>query len=580
MAARMVPALSEERLLQIKSRAEAKFYRACRDQLGPDTLVLHSIPWISTVLGSRPRNGETDFTIFDPAKGFLVVEVKGGGIRFSPSMGKWFSIDEHEVKHELDEDPFIQALREEKATLEQIRGSQKWKALGSPFLPGGHAVCFPDVDDLQIFIELSHTRKEILAGRSQLNHLIEWVHSVFGFWEGERSRKSALPPNWMNVIEDIFCMDREVRPWLSARLDEIEKTRINLTEEQANRLRLLGRRKRAAICGGAGTGKTLLAVEKARQLAQEGKRTLLVCYNQLLGSEFSKLMRESPDLVATNFHQLCFLLADKSKTEIHHDVIQEAIDNYRYKDEYDVQLPYALMLSALDFPDYRFDAMVVDEGQDFLDDYWTALSFLLRDEKESSLFIFFDSNQALYQRSPKFPIKDEPYPLYKNCRNTKKIHEAVYRYYTGDPVEPPDALGFDIGCISAKSHTEQATQLVLHLREILSNDKNLQANNFVILIGDNYNKRSYYSELQNNQRHLPPGYKFGFEQHESKWHIPVDTVHRFKGLEAPIVFLWGVDNLNIEDEDEILYVAMSRAKSMLYIISTEQRCKKVLSAHL
>ncbi len=578
MVAHMVPVLSEEKLLHLKSRAEAAFYRACRDQLEPDVVVIHSVPWISTERGSKPRNGETDFTIFNPRKGFLVVEVKGGGISFSPGTGQWYSIDELGIKHELDEDPFLQALREEKATLEQIKSSAKWRAIGSPFLPGGHAVCFPDVSDLQTFYELSNVRKEILGGRFSLKNLAAWIDAVYDFWGGNNSGRMALPSDWMNIVEDLYCKDREIKPWLSVKLAEQEQTRIRLTAEQANRLRILGRRNRAAICGGAGTGKTLLAVEKARQLARDGHKTLLVCYNQLLGDEFLKLRDEFPNLEAMNFHKLCYVFAERALNECHHNVIEDAKSEYPNDDEYDVQLPYALMLAVLDLVDDRFDAIVVDEGQDFHDDYWTALDFLLRDPKESCLFIFFDGNQALYKRSAKFPIKDEPYPLYKNCRNTKQIHEAAYLYYIGDPVEPPiENIGLEIGQVTAPSEIEQARNMATRIRDLISQDRGLRGDDFVVLIGDNYYKSRYYQELKNFEKLLPVGFGFAFEERTGKKQIMVDTVHRFKGLEANIVFFWGIDSLNIGHDRETFYVAMSRAKSILVLVGTENACKDALS---
>ena len=120
--AKMVPTLTDPQLdrLREKSTAEAKFYLACRDQLGPEILVIHSIAWISSSMSSRPRNGETDFTIFDPNGGFIVVEVKGGGVGFDRNTNEWYSFGKN-GKSILNESPFIQALREQKATLEQIK---------------------------------------------------------------------------------------------------------------------------------------------------------------------------------------------------------------------------------------------------------------------------------------------------------------------------------------------------------------------------------------------------------------------------------------------------------------------------
>ena len=146
--ARMIPELSEARLARLseKSRAEAAFYVACKEQLGPEILVIHSIAWISTALSARPRNGETDFTIFDPNHGFVVVEVKGGGVGFDRGTDTWYSIGK-KGKVTLEESPFLQAMREQKATLDQIKKHPRWNNLNIGFLPSGYGVFLPDTDD-------------------------------------------------------------------------------------------------------------------------------------------------------------------------------------------------------------------------------------------------------------------------------------------------------------------------------------------------------------------------------------------------------------------------------------------------
>jgi hypothetical protein len=50
--ANVVPLLSEANLEDLSSRAEAKVYRACRDELGPDVIVLFSFPACCTTIGS------------------------------------------------------------------------------------------------------------------------------------------------------------------------------------------------------------------------------------------------------------------------------------------------------------------------------------------------------------------------------------------------------------------------------------------------------------------------------------------------------------------------------------------------
>jgi len=50
--------------------------------------------------------------------------------------------------------------------------------------------------------------------------------------------------------------------------------------------------------------------------------------------------------------------------------------------------------------------------------------------------------------------------------------------------------------------------------------------------------------------------------------VRLDTVNRFKGLEAEVVILWGLDGLDLCEHEELLYVGLSRAKSLLIVCAT------------
>src|SRR5256885_9418209 len=89
--ARVLPQLTEAQLDALPSRAEARFYRACRDRLDEHLLVLYSVLTIRPSIQNSPDDREVDFVIFDPQGGFLVVEIKGG--RIFRADRKWSSVN-------------------------------------------------------------------------------------------------------------------------------------------------------------------------------------------------------------------------------------------------------------------------------------------------------------------------------------------------------------------------------------------------------------------------------------------------------------------------------------------------------
>lgn len=570
--ARMRPELSAQQLetLREKSSGEAKLYQACRKQLPDQYLILHSLEWIDAHSRYSPRDGETDFVIFDPTHGFLVIEVKGGGISCDPVHGQWETMNQH-GRYDI-KDPFHQAMEGKHVILKEIKKHPRWRRLGIRWVLTGHAVMFPDIDHIDALIAPERPR-EIIGSKKHLSDLRTWVAHVMAYWKGQDSRFQPLEEAGMRFIEDAFCKPLEIRPLISARLQEEEIIRIRLTEQQSHVLRVLGRRKRAAICGGAGTGKTLLAVQKAQQLANDGLQTLLLCYNRPLAEYLQTVVGEQPNLTAMSFHQLCGHSVQKVITTTGVDLREEANVAYPDGDFYAMQLPYALARSTELLPD-RYDAIVIDEGQDFGEEFWLPIEELLRDPKESIFFIFFDQNQAIYQKVSTFPIQEEPFLLTVNCRNTRFIHDAAYHFFQGDPTEPPEIEGFPVGEIQAPSLSSQARRLHAFVTKLL-NEEGVKANDIVILIADHH-KVAYYDEL--NKYSLPHGSRWATETHQIPQSILLESVRRFKGLEAPIVFLWGIDDPTTTSNNEMLYVAFSRAKSRLYVVGSHDSCERILPA--
>jgi superfamily I DNA/RNA helicase len=202
------------------------------------------------------------------------------------------------------------------------------------------------------------------------------------------------------------------------------------------------------------------------------------------------------------------------------------------------------------------------------------LEMMLTDYEKSPIYVFFDDNQNLYSRASSFPIKDEPFALTANCRNTDKIHEAAYRFYRGEGVVPPGIDGEPVATIEAPSFKAQATKIHARIVELITKDR-IPAGDIAILILSNEQKTDYYEAIRHMA--LPAPNKWIEEGRQTKETILLDTVSRFKGLEAPIVFLWGLDGKSVEKNREQFYVGLSRAKSLLFVCGTPEICTSVLS---
>lgn len=563
--ARIYPQLPPADLRRLPSRAEARLYEAFRDQLDDRYIVLYSVPFVRPGAGGAHRDGEADFVVFDERAGFVVIEVKGGGVSFDPVSGTWASTDRRGVRHKI-KDPFRQATEQKHEVLRQLQSHRRWRALGAPRISMGHAVCFPDLDDVSVLASPQRPQ-EIIGGRAEIGDVGRWVDGVARYW----GSASPLGPGGAEVVMDLFCRPVEVRPLLARELEEEERERVRLTEEQARMLRGLGLRRRAAIAGGAGTGKTLLAIQKARELADEGYRTLLLCYNRPLSDHLKRVVGAHPHLLAMTFHQLCDWRVRQVREALGRDLLAEAAQAYPGEDRFDVQMPYALALAAEELGD-PFDAVVVDEGQDFGEEYWLPVELSMRDSEESLLYVLYDPNQSVYGRASTFPISEPPFLLTVNCRNTRPIHEAAYRFFDGDRTDPPGIEGKPVEHLCAPTLDAQARRLHAVLVRLL-HDEDVPAGDITVLVADGTRKADYYGALVG--RPLPAGSAFSVESYGGRGSVSVDTVHRFKGLEASVVFLWGLEGLDLPEHEPTMYVGLSRAKSRLYLVGTECACAAV-----
>lgn len=561
--ARMIPELDNDQLGELRSRAEARFYVACRDQLPQDVLVIHSVGWIYRDGKGRLREGEADFTICDPKSGVFAIEVKGGGVAFDAPSGKWHSVDREGKRNEI-KDPFRQATNERHALVDQINAHPRWRQWPGRRLCVGHAVMLTDIKD-SAPIQAPDRPRQTIGVAVDLSSLRTWMEGVARFWK--HPDDNPIGSAGVQLVEEILSKSIEVRPILRGAVDEAEQRRIRLTSNQTRVLRVIGARKRAVISGGAGTGKTLIAVEKARRLAAEGLRVLLLCYNRPLADVLAASLQQSEQIDAMTFHQLCDRRV-AAATRAGRDLMQEARKAYPGSDTrhlFDVQMPFALALSN-EVLDDRYGAIVVDEAQDFSDEYWFGLEDLLQSTTDGFLYVFTDPNQTIYPRRCKYPVLGEPFNLTTNCRNTSPIHRVGYVHYSGELIDPPELDGPPVERRFAANDLAQADLIAERVRQLIVEEK-LLPHEIVILVSKQP-KAAMYKALA--AKRLPGSVQWSFEGPRVPNTVLVDTVARFKGLESEAIILWVGSEIAEEKSPETLYVGVTRAKSLLCIIGTQR----------
>ncbi len=533
------------------SKAERQLFRQFQEQLPDEFTVLHSVAWTRRRRNRRDSDGEADFVILHPTLGLLVIEVKGGQITVDGSTGQWNSTDTRGHVHNI-KNPFDQARNSMHSVVGLIRESPATQGASFAFTYGA---AFPSVriDDHPFGAGIDPT---MWMGSSDLNAIEAAVRRMYG----SPGNQLKLNQSDIAAIVDLIRPTRQIhRLGLAAEMLEGEEEVVELTERQYDLLHFMQSQRRARIEGCAGSGKTMLAIEKARRLAMQGFDVLLTCYNKGLSGWLQQRMRidgrpEFERVTVQHYHDLAMTMCNAAGTP---QTVPSGVDASGF---WEWDLPQAFMDAIARLPDRRYDAIVVDEGQDFATEWWITLEELLRDPEVGVFYIFHDDNQRIYHRSGEMPVPNAPYSLDTNCRNTMRIHEAVMDYYQDTP--KPRAGGPPGRQMQVVPRGPSDSETLRGVVADLVDGEGLKPDNMVVLTPKSRSRSSLKEGMKLGNRSLT------WEDDASGAAIRVSTIHAFKGLERDVVILAEADELTRkrEERDMLCYVGLSRAKHHIVVI--------------
>lgn len=473
----------------------------------------------------RIKDGEIDFLVISPDSGLLIIEVKGGGIRRGDN--GLISINRYGEENYIS-NPYEQSKNYKDLIIKNLE--EKEIKINKDYYIG-HAVWFSDIKFDESLSAVGENYDKITLDSRDLNNPTKKINEILEWYKTGINTTSFINPL---SLYRIFNPNGIIEPNMANRIDAEEAEIIEATGEQNEVLVSTEENNRVLVKGCAGSGKTLLAKELAKRWASQGKKVLLCCFNNLIKDSLSsELQHQNLDIY--NFHHLCRKIITNAKERA-----PEGEDKLNER-AFDLAESYP-----------KYDAVIVDEGQDFKSEWWLTIQRLINEN--GKFYIFADDNQNIYQGA-KYPDNMTILRLTKNCRNTKKVFEVSKKFYNGVTI---NALKNSDGRV-VPIHLENENQLKDKLEEIVKSliENKINIRQIIILSG----KGKENSKLKDIKRLANKPLVYFKEGNGIEW----STIYSFKGLEKDIVILVEIDE--IQNRNEIMYVGVTRAKHDLYVLA-------------
>lgn len=523
--------------------SEVKFFNACKDQLSDKYHVFYSVRWYSTNNGVR-EDSECDFLIFNPDYGFLCIEVKGGtGMRVDD--GAWYLID-HDGERKLKRSPYHQAEQSMRFFKKYYEDEVEAQFSGVY----GCAVAYPNYS-INSPITIG-SPMEMTIDLSAMSDLQKRVTEIFRYFRNQRRGVSSfMSPDSQKKFISVINKRIALSISAGALIQDKERELLEINRTQDTVIDLLAHYPKVFIVGGAGTGKTWIGIKKIIRCVQSGGRALYLCYNKALAENVKDIVADSR-ADCYNIDSFAYaILKGKATSAPERNGCKE----------------YSGLIG--DLPNLkRYDLVVVDEGQDFTEDWAFCANLMTKDD--GSLYVFYDESQNIFKRDfgEKFFIDELPFVLRYNIRNTANI----YRYAQEQTNLGLDTIANQIEGVEPDcrkfTRKSQAVSFIDSVINKLVNKEGVAPRKIVIL-SNRKKENSILGETAtvggqklSDERVLPDADSIAYR-----------TIQGFKGLESDVVIYINHTYKNEMKTDSVratLYTAQTRARFYLYVLDFEE----------
>lgn len=391
--------------------AEQHFFNACKTQLDSSWTVLYEVKFHGLRSNGKNERGDADFVLLHPGKGVFMVEVKGGQEIFIKN-DVWFTKPHGKDLGEATQikNPFSQ-VGDAKSNLIDFL---KRKLPHLPLRGGvGHFVVFPGHTQEGDLSPLA--KRQLICDKNDLLNLNHRINQIADYFR----QSHKLTPNHINEIQEVLFPTFELSGGRNFEFVKVIEDIKQLTDIQMNAFAMNRSQKQIMTLGGPGTGKTVLAINRAKELAAQDVKTIYMCGSDGLAHQLNRQIDGSGRYKS---------LAIKTYRELTEEIIARGNPKFA-KDMWKMEVTRdqiaANFMNAVS-EDMMCDSLIFDEAHSIFFFEAEIINLLLN--PDSYLYVFGDKAQRLRTLNYKTALDFYDYlpkqTLNINCRNTKEI-EAV-----------------------------------------------------------------------------------------------------------------------------------------------------------
>ncbi|MFX1276470.1 MAG: DEAD/DEAH box helicase [Promethearchaeota archaeon] len=549
----------------------------------------HVIGYVEPYLGGlRP-----DFLILSPKFGILIAEIKDYFAEFLKTISK--SGNWEYLRDDINEsitNPYDQINHYWRAVKDRVNFCQFPSNINIP------------ITLLVVFSQISKQDNVAEEIRNVAPKRIQtcYKETIKRYDNFEQYLSEILPLNFKLSDEDFKILRGNIVP--TSRLPTRKQADLSqfftaenmiklLDQEQERMARKIGDGHRL-VFGVAGSGKTVLLIARARNLALKHPewKILILCYNKLLKKQLFHLLNPldyEADITISTFHGWArqYILSSNSEfSRLYEEASLKAEREQKLDDFFQTVVPKMLISTMEDLWDKKvlYDAILIDEAQDFEKDWFQAITLALNPDS-NCLLITCDGIQGIYARK-RFHWSDVGIQARGRVKRFDKSYRTPIEIGMLAQAALPEFIKnllnkFDefiptaefigthgiVEIIISNNQREECEQLAELIARLLKKPQEI-----LILFKHNMEKRGYDHPLFDQFKQQGIEWKALANHNYSDPGVVIGTIHGTKGLECDTIIIPEVDMFTSPRNRQLLYVGMTRSRKRL-ILSAKKSTK-------